>query len=361
MRQSFRTSESDSLLAYDFDLPPGLIAQQPPARRGDSRLLVLDRHSGTWEHRQFREITAYIRKGDLLLLNDTRVFRARLRAHRETGRKIEILLLEPGPGNSEWLALARPARAMKPGVTVLLEAPDEQATVTVDTLRREGEKVVLAFHQHGKRLAPSDVHALCERIGETPLPPYIRREVEDPTDRERYQTVYARHVGAVAAPTAGLHFSSTTLEEVQRAGGRTARVTLHVGLGTFQPLSEETLARSTLHAEWVEVGVETAQEIARARKGPGRLIAVGTTTVRAVESFLPHGEAPFRQRTEIFIKPGYTFLGVDALLTNFHLPRSSLLVLVSSFAGRELILEAYQEAIREGYRFYSYGDAMLIL
>lgn len=347
--------------AYDFDLPPRLIAQQPPARRGDSRLLVLDRQGGTWEHRQFREITACIRKGDLLLLNDTRVFRARLRARRETGGQIELLLLEPGPEDSEWLALARPARAMRPGAGVVLEASNERTAVNVETLRREGEKVVVVFRQRGKVLTPFDVHALCERIGETPLPPYIRRVAENPADRERYQTVYARHTGAVAAPTAGLHFSNAILDEVHRAGARTAAVTLHVGLGTFQPLSEETFARSTLHAEWIEIGAEAAREIARARKESGRLIAVGTTTVRAVESFLPDGRAPFRQRTDIFIKPGYTFLGVDALLTNFHLPRSSLLVLVSSFAGRELILEAYREAIREGYRFYSYGDAMLIL
>lgn len=355
------TSKIDSLSAYDFDLPAALIAQQPPARRGDSRLLVLDRKGGTWEHRQFRDITAYIRKGDLLLLNDTRVFRARLRARRETGGKIELLLLEPGRKDSEWSVLARPARALRPGVGVVLEASDECTAVTVETLRREGERVVVAFRQNGKLLTPSDVHALCERVGETPLPPYIRRAAENPVDRERYQTVYARQTGAVAAPTAGLHFSDAILEDIRRAGARTTAITLHVGLGTFQPLSDENFARSTLHAESIEIGAAAAQEIARARKESGRLIAVGTTTVRAVESFLPDGRAPFRQKTEIFIKPGYTFLGVDALLTNFHLPRSSLLVLVSSFAGREFILEAYRDAIREGYRFYSYGDAMLIL
>jgi len=208
-----------------------------------------------------------------------------------------------------------------------------------------------------------EVFQVCERAGETPLPPYIHREEGDrrnPLDRERYQTVYARQLGAVAAPTAGLHFTEETLRAVRDAGAALVTITLHVGHGTFKPLTGEAYARSSLHPEWVSVEEEAGREILKARKEGRRVISVGTTTVRAIESFLSAGRLPFQGRTDIFIKPGYTFRGVDALITNFHLPRSSLLCLVCAFAGRELILQAYEAAIRESYRFYSYGDAMLI-
>ncbi len=356
--------------AFDYELPPELIAQEPPPTRGASRLLVLDRRTGKRELRAFRDIAEYFGAGDLLVLNETRVFPARLRARRPSGGKVEVLLLEPRAAggntgeNSSWTALARPARSLRPGVPLGIEPADAARGAAIHPIGREGEKVILEIREGDRPLGASEVLDLCERAGETPLPPYIRREparASDPRDRERYQTVYARHVGSAAAPTAGLHFTDGILESVRGAGVGIARVTLHVGLGTFQPLTGDSFARNTLHAEWAEASVEAGREILRARAEGRRVIAAGTTTVRAVESFLASGELPYRSRTELFIKPGYTFRGVSALITNFHLPRSSLLVLVSAFAGRELILDAYREAVREGYRFYSFGDAMLIL
>jgi S-adenosylmethionine:tRNA ribosyltransferase-isomerase len=236
--------------------------------------------------------------------------------------------------------------------------------VTVRPVGREDDKVVVELRRGEKVLDPPEVFQVCERAGETPLPPYIHRkegERRSPLDRERYQTVYARQPGAVAAPTAGLHFTEEILRAVGNAGASIVTVTLHVGHGTFKPLTGEAYARSSLHPEWFSVEAEAGRKILQARKEGRRVISVGTTTLRAIESFLSTGRPSFQGKTEIFIKPGYTFRGVDALITNFHLPRSSLLCLVSAFAGRELILQAYEAAIREGYRFYSYGDAMLIL
>ena len=353
------TPSPDPLSLFDYRLPPELIAQSPPAVRGTSRLLAIDRAAKRWEHSSFQEITRFIRPGDLMVLNDTRVFPARLRALLPTGRKVEVLLLEPRNGGPAWLALGRPARALKPGKTAALEPEG----VTVHPLGREDDKVIVELRRGEAVLDPPEVFQVCERAGETPLPPYIHREEGDrrsPLDRERYQTVYARQLGAVAAPTAGLHFTEEILRAVRDAGAALASVTLHVGHGTFKPLTEEAYARSSLHPEWVSVEEEAGRKILLAREAGRRVISVGTTTLRAIESFLSAGRLPFRGNTDIFIKPGYTFRGVDALITNFHLPRSSLLCLVSAFAGRELILRAYEAAIREGYRFYSYGDAMLI-
>ena len=346
-----------SLSDYEYELPPELIAQEPPVRRGDSRLLVLDRASRSLDHGRFDQIAARIRPGDLVVINETRVFPARLRVRRSTGRQVEILLLEAD--GAAWSALAKPARALKPGLEWSIPGADSTA---VRTLRREGEKVVVEFRQGGTLLSPEGVLDLCSRVGETPLPPYVRRDQgERPTDRERYQTVYARQTGAVAAPTAGLHFTREIVEQIRGAGATVAAITLHVGYGTFQPLSEEILAGSRLHPEWFEVPESSGRAILEARREKRRVIAVGTTSVRAIESFLADPRLPCRGKTEIFIKPGYRFLGVDAMITNFHLPRSSLLCLVCAFAGRDRILEAYAEAIRARYRFYSFGDAMLIL
>ena len=354
----------EALEAYDYDLPESLIAQEPPPRRGESRLLVLDRATGERWHRRFADVTEYFRAGDLLVLNETKVFPARLRARRRTEGKIEILLLEEHEGGTAWVALARPARNLRPGEEVELEPRELTNGASVRAVGREGERVIIELRSGPRALGRTEVFALCEAAGETPLPPYIRRgpeSVRQPGDRDRYQTVYARELGSAAAPTAGLHFTEEILAAARGAGAGISRVTLHVGLGTFQPLTEEAFSQAKLHAEHVEVSEGPGNELLRAKAESRRIVAVGTTSVRAVESFLASPRLPFRARTELFIKPGYSFRGVGALVTNFHLPRSSLLVLLCAFAGRELVLDVYREAIREGYRFFSYGDAMLVI
>jgi S-adenosylmethionine:tRNA ribosyltransferase-isomerase len=351
---------TDRLEDYDYALPAERIAQEPPAARGDSRLLVLDRRGGRREHRRFRELPEFLCAGDLMVLNETRVFPARLRARRATGGRVEVLLLEPaGPGEA-WNALGRPAKAFKPGESLALE----RDAATAHPLRREGALVIIEFRRGGEVLSRAGVLELCERAGEMPLPPYIRRagdERQASLDRLRYQTIYARRTGAVAAPTAGLHFTAEVLEELKEKGVRIAPVTLHIGAATFQPLTEASLGAATMAAEMFEIGVESGEEIRRARRDRRRIIATGTTSVRALESFGSEKSLPLSERTDLYIKPGYTFQSVGALITNFHLPKSSLLLLVCAFAGRELVLETYAEAVREEYRFYSYGDAMLIL
>lgn len=347
------------LSEYDYELPAELIAQIPAERRDESRLLVLERTTGRIEHGKFRDVLRYLQPGDLLVLNETKVFPARLRARRPSGREIEVLLLAPDGTSGAWSALARPARVFKPGTE--LELP---RGAKIRALSREGDRVVVEISKGGDRLDPERVIGLCDEIGEVPLPPYIARapgEGRNPRDLERYQTVYARNVGSVAAPTAGLHFTEELLEEIRRAGVEIASVTLHVGYATFKPLDEKTFAGSRLHEEWVEVERPAGEAILNAVRAGRRTIAVGTTSVRAVESFLASGKLPFQGTTDLFIKPGYRFLGVRALITNFHLPRSSLLLLVSAFAGRDLVLRAYREAVERRYRFYSYGDAMLII
>ncbi|HVR75766.1 MAG TPA: tRNA preQ1(34) S-adenosylmethionine ribosyltransferase-isomerase QueA [Planctomycetota bacterium] len=352
------------LAAYDFSLPEELVAQEPPPRRGDSRLLVLNRSTRTIEHRSFGEIDSFLGPGDVLVLNDTRVFPARLRLRRPTGGKVEALLLEPCAGGGAWTALARPLRLLKSAEPLAIDSPGGGAGVTVRSMGRDGERVILELTGEHGTLEPDEVIALLERVGETPLPPYIRRspaERRSSADRDRYQTVYARRTGAVAAPTAGFHFTEDILARAVRKGARVETLTLHVGLGTFLPLTPESFARPTLHRERVEIGEETCREVLGARAGGRRVVAVGTTSARALESLAATPRIPYEGETDLFIKPGHAFLAVDALITNFHLPRSSLLLLVSAFAGRELVLDAYQEAVRERYRFYSYGDAMLIL
>jgi S-adenosylmethionine:tRNA ribosyltransferase-isomerase len=348
------------LSAYDYDLPPELIAQEPPPARGDSRLLVLHRGSGLREHRLFPEITTYFRPGDILVLNETRVFPARLRARRRTGASVEVLLVEKASGGAVWLALGRPGRAFRRGE----DTPLVSGEASIRALGREGDFFLVEIWSGGRALSADEVIDLCERTGEMPLPPYIRRSGEDrksPLDRERYQTVFARRTGAVAAPTAGLHVTAELLAAAAAAGVEVARLSLHVGPGTFRPLDEEAYRGGVLHGEQVEIGREAGEAVLRARASGRRVIAVGTTTVRALESFALDPVLPFIRRTDLFIKPGHAFRAVDALVTNFHLPRSSLLLLVSAFAGREAILDAYREAARERYRFYSYGDAMFIV
>lgn len=338
---------------FDFHLPEELIAQTPLPRRSDSRLMVLHRGSGELEHRHFSDLTNYLRPKDVLVINDTRVRPARLIGmKKETGGRVEILLLRP-LGEDRWEVLAKPARRLKPGGTVLFGNGVLQAVVEGESDVAGGRIVRLLYETE-------DLEALLNRLGEMPLPPYIRKRLEDP---ERYQTVYAKAVGSAAAPTAGLHFTPELLEEIRDKGVDIVPITLHVGLGTFRPVTAERVEEHRMHAEYYEVGEDAAERIRAARKQGGRVVAVGTTTVRTLESVAgSHGEiVPSRGWTDIFIYPGYRFRAVDALITNFHLPRSTLLMLVSAFASREQILAAYQEAVNRRYRFFSFGDAMLIL
>jgi len=336
---------------FDFELPAASIAQEA-APRGESRLLVLDRE-GADRHAQVANLPRLLLPGDLLVLNDTRVIPARLFGRRAGWPgKMEMLLVER-LSEREWDALVKPGRRAKPGTMIEL---DENLVAEV-ILKREDGRHLLRFSE------PVEPHL--ERLGHVPLPPYIHRP-DTPEDRERYQTVYARSPGAVAAPTAGLHFTEHLLEEIAAAGIEIARVTLHVGIGTFKPVTAERIEDHRMERERYEVGAEAAEAIRRTRERGGRVVAVGTTVVRTLESAAMTagtggGEVlPGAGSTEIFITPGFQFQVVDVLLTNFHLPGSTLLMLVSAFAGRERILAAYEEAIREGYRFYSYGDAMLV-
>lgn len=326
---------------FDYHLPPERIAQEA-LPRGESRLLALDR-TGPEQHARVRDLPRLLRPGDLLVLNDTRVIPARLYGRRPSGGRMEILLIERR-GEREWDALAKPGRRAQPGTMIEFDAG--LAAEVVD--KREDGRHLLRFS------GPVEPHL--DRLGHIPLPPYIHRP-DAPEDRERYQTVYARHSGSVAAPTAGLHFTEELLREIAAAGVEIARVTLHVGIGTFKPVTAERIEEHRMESERYEISEATADALRQAR----RVVAVGTTVVRTLESAARDGEVrPGSGATDLFITPGYRFQVVDALLTNFHLPRSTLLMLVSAFAGRERVLAAYEEAIREGYRFYSYGDAMLV-
>jgi S-adenosylmethionine:tRNA ribosyltransferase-isomerase len=329
---------------FDYELPQELIAQYPPARRRDSRLLVVGE---AIEDRQFSDLPALLCEGDLLVFNDTRVIRARLTGRKQTGGRVEILV-ERVLAATEMLAQLRASKTPKAG-SILELAGDCEATV----IGREDDMFRL-------RLSVPVLEFL-EQHGDVPLPPYLDRDSET-ADRERYQTVYARQPGAVAAPTAGLHFDEHMLEETTQRGVRHAYVTLHVGAGTFQPLREEQIESNRLHAERVQVSAEVCDAVREARAAGGRVIAVGTTSVRALETASRGVDLqPFDGETDLFVVPGFEFRTVDAMLTNFHLPRSSLMMLVAAFAGRERILDAYRHAVENRYRFFSYGDAMLIL
>jgi S-adenosylmethionine:tRNA ribosyltransferase-isomerase len=331
---------------FHYDLPDDLIARHPAPRRSDSRLLHLDGDTGAMADRRFVDLPGLLRAGDLLVFNDTRVIPARLHGRKESGGRVEILL-ERVIGGERALVQLRSSKSPSIGSRVLL--PDG---LEARVAGREGDFWVLDFG--------AEPAALFERHGEMPLPPYLHRPVED-ADRERYQTVYARAPGAVAAPTAGLHFDEPMLEACERAGVSRSYVTLHVGAGTFQPVRVDDLAEHRMHAELAEVPAATCEAVAACRARGGRVVAVGTTAVRALESAAAGGPlAPYAGETRLFITPGHRFRVVDALLTNFHLPESTLLMLVCAFAGRGPVLAAYAHAVAERYRFFSYGDAMFV-
>ena len=341
-----------NLADFDYELPEELIAQHAPADRSAARMLVLDRGRGQWEDRWFREFPLFLREGDCVVLNDSRVFPARLLGHRPgTLGAVEVFLLRAtSPDGRDWQALVRPGRAMRLGERIVFEGGLEAQIVA----RGECGQRTVRFH------GDEDLFQAFERIGHVPLPPYIKRP-DEPGDRERYQTVFAREKGSAAAPTAGLHFTEEVLTQCRERGATLAYVTLHVGLGTFQPLREETVECSKLHSETYRITEENAARIRAAR----RVVAVGTTSVRSIESAWRGGDAAtvaeFSGETDIFLYPGVPFQVTGAMLTNFHLPRSSLLLLVAAFAGREFALAAYRHAVESRYRFYSYGDCMLIL
>jgi S-adenosylmethionine:tRNA ribosyltransferase-isomerase len=339
---------------FDFDLPGDLIAQHPAARREQSRLLVLRRQSGRCDLRTFAELGEYLRSGDLLVLNDTRVIAARLFGHREpTGGAVEAFLLED-LGAGRWHCLLRPGRRLRPGDRVVVEAADG-ARLAVSARRPDGTFEV--------DFDVPDVLALLERAGRVPLPPYIHRDATA-ADRERYQTVYATRPGAVAAPTAGLHFTEAILDGLRQRGVATASVTLHVGPGTFKPVQVDRVEEHIMHEEVYDLPAATADLVRLTRERGGRVIAVGTTAVRTLETCADSATRtviPGRGRTSIFLYPPRVPIVCDALLTNFHLPRSTLLMLVSCFSSVENTLAAYRLAIQERFRFYSYGDCMLVL
>ena len=340
---------------FDYVLPPELIAQHPADRRDGSRLMVVHRAEGRWEHRAFTDLPSYVRTGDVVVVNNTKVIPARLIGKKTgTGGKAEIFLLEElKPG--VWDVLLRARRRPRPG-----ESLEFGGGRLVATMESEGElgRAVVRF------ATERPVLAWAEELGDTPLPPYIQRPAGSlDEDRDRYQTVFAKHPGAVAAPTAGLHFTPDVLARLDAMGVRRAEVTLHVGLGTFRPVSAETVTDHTMEAERYVVTRDAAETIRAARAAGGRCLAVGSTSVRTLESVAArHGElCEAEGRTDLFIYPPFTFRVADLILTNFHLPKSTLLMMMSAFAGRDLMLAAYAEAVRERYRFFSYGDAMLLI
>jgi S-adenosylmethionine:tRNA ribosyltransferase-isomerase len=354
---------------FDYDLPEELIAQQPLTERGESRMLVMDRATGALRDSQFAELPSLLNPGDLLVLNDSRVIPARLNARRTLRRerekptgRIEVMLTEPAAEPNQWRALVRPGRKIAIGERLVFPAPSGEIVFEAEVLERGlfGERLLeFALPQN----AGDDFFAILDRIGHVPLPPYIHR-TDAAADRERYQTVYARERGSVAAPTAGLHFTGQILEAIHARGVEIAHITLHVGLGTFAPIRVERVDEVHLHRERYTISAAAASSINSAARSARRIVAVGTTVVRTLESMARRMEPgklePHSGATEIFISPGFEFRLVGALLTNFHLPQSSLLMLVSAFAGRERILAAYRHAVDARYRFFSYGDCMFM-
>lgn len=335
---------------FYYDLPEELIAQTPLQRRDGSRLLVLDKETGAWEHRHFFDLPEYLRPGDCLILNNSRVLPARLLGAREgTGGACEVLLLKD-QGDKTWECLVRPGRRLRPGARIVFGGGELTAEIVAET---EGGGRLVRFAYDGIFLE------VLERLGKMPLPPYIKEELQD---QERYQTVYSKVTGSAAAPTAGLHFTPELLEKIRAKGVSIGYVTLHVGLGTFRPVQTEEVLDHEMHSEYCEIPQETADLINETKRSGGRVICVGTTSCRTIESWAEE-DGTMRARsgwTNIFIYPGYRFKVLDALVTNFHLPESTLVMLVSALAGREHILAAYAEAVRERYRFFSFGDAMFI-
>lgn len=339
---------------FDYDLPSDLIAQQPAEPRDSSRLLVVTRSDGGLRDRIFHELPTLLRPGDLIVVNDTRVMPARLVAQRATGGRIEFLLLSR-LSDGRWRSIARPARRLRPGETLrLLDHDDILSTDNIQVSERDGESVIISFSEE----------TAIERQGRVPLPPYIH---DTNTDPERYQTVYSRELGSAAAPTAGLHFTDAVMAACRERGIDFATVTLHVGLDTFQPIKTADARDHQIHSEWFEISSETLKTVSAAKREGRRVVAIGTTSVRTLESaadaILDTGECsgPVSGSTRLYITPSYDYRIVDVMLTNFHLPRTTLLLLVSAFGSEDLIRAAYEHAIRERYRFYSFGDAMLIV
>ena len=332
-----------------YHLPEELIAQTPLKQRDASRLLVLGKQSGSVEHKHFYDILEYLNPGDCLVMNDSRVLPARLLGNRPTGGAVELLLLKD-LGDKKWECLAKPGRKLLAGQDVVFG--DGKLTATVVDVKEDGNRIV-EFHYEGIFLE------VLEQLGKMPLPPYIKEELQD---SERYQTVYSREIGSAAAPTAGLHFTNDLLDKIRQKGVNTAFITLHVGLGTFRPVKAEDIGDHHMHAELCMINKNTAALLNNTRQAGGRIICVGTTSCRTLES-LVNEDGSFEEKskwTEIFIYPGYQFKAMDGLITNFHLPESTLVMLVSAFAGREQVLNAYEQAVQERYRFFSFGDAMFI-
>ena len=332
-----------------YHLPEELIAQTPLKKRDTSRLLVLDRKTGEIEHKHFYDILDFLNPGDCLVMNDSRVLPARLLGNRPTGGAVELLLLKD-LGDKRWECLAKPGRKLLEGQDVIFG--DGKLTATVVSVKEDGNRVV-EFHYEGIFLE------VLEQLGKMPLPPYIKEELQD---SERYQTVYSREIGSAAAPTAGLHFTNELLDKIRNKGVNTAFITLHVGLGTFRPVKAEEISEHHMHAELCMINKNTAALLNNTRQAGGRIICVGTTSCRTLES-LVNEDGSFEEKskwTEIFIYPGYQFKAMNGLITNFHLPESTLVMLVSAFAGREQVLNAYEQAVQERYRFFSFGDAMFI-
>ena len=343
---------NDAMMTKDYwyDLPEELIAQTPLERRDASRLMVMNRETGEISHRHFYDIVEYLHPGDCLVMNDSRVLPARLLGHRPSGGAVEVLLLRD-LGDKCWECLCKPGRKMQVGSEVIFG--NGELTAVVREVQEDGNRIV-EFCFEGIFLE------VLERLGKMPLPPYIKEEL---ADQERYQTVYSREVGSAAAPTAGLHFTEELLNKIREKGVNTAFVTLHVGLGTFRPVKAEQITDHHMHAELCMMSEETAAILNRTKEAGGRIICVGTTSCRTLESLAGEGGrfAAGSKWTDIFIYPGYRFKAMDGLITNFHLPESTLVMLVSAFAGREHVLNAYAEAVKERYRFFSFGDAMCII
>ena len=334
---------------FYYELPEELIAQTPLEKRDTSRLMTLDRVTGAGDHKHFYDIIDYLDPGDCLVMNDSRVLPARLLGHRPTGGAVEVLLLRD-LGDKRWECLCKPGKKMQVGSEVIFG--NGELTATVQEVQDTGNRVV-EFHYEGIFLE------VLERLGKMPLPPYIKEELQD---QERYQTVYSRELGSAAAPTAGLHFTTELLDRIRAKGVKTAFVTLHVGLGTFRPVKADEIQEHHMHSELCMMNEETAKILNETKASGGRIICVGTTSCRTLES-LVNEDGTFQPKsrwTDIFIYPGYTFKAMNALITNFHLPESTLVMLVSAFAGREHVLNAYKIAVQEKYRFFSFGDAMYI-
>ena len=339
-----------NLADFDYHLPDALIAQHPAAERTGSRLLHLDGNSGVFVDRQFRDLPGLLRAGDVLVFNNTQVIKARLHGAKESGGKVEALVERILAGGTRALAHVRASKSPLPGSKLFFSGAAEPVMATM--IARADDLFELDFG--------ASVHEILQRIGEVPLPPYIEHGADD-EDEARYQTVYARHPGSVAAPTAGLHFDEPMLATLRAQGVGLAYVTLHVGAGTFRPVRDDDISKHVMHSEWYDVPAETVAAIAAAKAGGGRVIAVGTTSMRTLEAASRSGALQAESgETKIFITPGYSFRTVDRLITNFHLPKSTLLMLVSAFAGMENIQRAYAHAVAEKYRFFSYGDAMLL-